>query len=149
MPDQKDKDEQVTTPLEDAQRITPFGTPPPSGGTPSPDLPDASLRLLRQRYDILAEVGRGGMGIVYRARDRETGDVVALKVLRPEIAARPEVIERFKSELLLARASGVGSQRRTKFSPHLRKGREWLCIFKRGEEPQTSGTRLGYRRAPQ
>jgi len=43
------------------------------------------------------------MGIVYRARDRETGDVVALKVLRPEIAARPEVIERFKSELLLAR----------------------------------------------
>jgi hypothetical protein len=103
MPDQKDKDEQVTTPLGDAQRITPFGTPPPAGGTPSPDLPDASLRPLRQRYDILAEVGRGGMGIVYRARDRETGDVVALKVLRPEIAARPEVIERFKSELLLAR----------------------------------------------
>ena len=103
MPDQKDKDEQVTTPLEDGQRTAPFGTPPPAGETPSPDLPEASLRPLRQRYDILAEVGRGGMGIVYKARDRETGDVVALKVLRPEIAARPEVIERFKSELLLAR----------------------------------------------
>jgi hypothetical protein len=43
------------------------------------------------------------MGIVYKARDRETGAVVALKVLRPEIAADTAVIERFKSELLLAR----------------------------------------------
>jgi hypothetical protein len=102
MPNDKDKDELLTTPLQDARRTTPHRTPPASGETP-PDLPDGSLRALRQRYDILAELGRGGMGIVYRARDRETGDVVALKVLRPEIAARPEVIERFKSELLLAR----------------------------------------------
>jgi serine/threonine protein kinase len=61
------------------------------------------LRLLAQRYDVLAEIGRGGMGVVYRARDRETGDVVALKVLRPDIARRPDLIARFKSELLLAR----------------------------------------------
>src|SRR5512136_1713974 len=102
MPCDKDKDELLTTPLEDAQRTAAHKSPPASGETP-PDLPDGSLRALRQRYDILAELGRGGMGIVYRARDRETGDVLALKVLRPEIAARPEVIERFKSELLLAR----------------------------------------------
>jgi hypothetical protein len=102
MPNDKEKDELLTTPLEDAQRTTPWRTPPASGETP-PDLPDGSLRALRQRYDILGEVGRGGMGIVYRARDRETGDVVALKVLRPEIAADTAVIERFKSELLLAR----------------------------------------------
>jgi hypothetical protein len=43
------------------------------------------------------------MGIVYRARDRETNEIVALKVLKPEIAARPDLIERFKSELRLAR----------------------------------------------
>ena len=55
------------------------------------------------RYDILGEVGRGGMGIVYRARDRETGEVVALKVLKPEISADPAVMQRFKNELLLAR----------------------------------------------
>ena len=43
------------------------------------------------------------MGIVYKARDRETGAIVALKILRPEIAADAAIIERFKSELLLAR----------------------------------------------
>ena len=60
-------------------------------------------RALSERYDILGEIGRGGMGVVYRARDRETGSVLALKVLLPEIAARADLIERFKSELLLAR----------------------------------------------
>ena len=55
------------------------------------------------RYEVLNEVGSGGMGIVYKARDRETGAVVALKVLHPEIAAQPQLIERFKTELLLAR----------------------------------------------
>ncbi len=40
---------------------------------------------------------------MYKARDREMGAVVALKVLHPEIAGRAELIERFKSELLLAR----------------------------------------------
>ncbi len=43
------------------------------------------------------------MGIVYKAKDRETGATVALKVLHPEIASRPEVIDRFKTELVLAR----------------------------------------------
>ena len=66
-------------------------------------VPSPALAAIGTRYDILGEAGRGGMGIVYKARDRETGAVVALKVLRPEIAARPEVIERFKNELLLAR----------------------------------------------
>jgi len=64
---------------------------------------DPSLAPLAQRYDILGEAGRGGMGVVYRARNHETGDLVALKVIHPAIARRPEVIERFKSELLLAR----------------------------------------------
>jgi hypothetical protein len=43
------------------------------------------------------------MGIVYRARDRETGEQVALKVLKPEIAADAGIVERFKNELRLAR----------------------------------------------
>ena len=43
------------------------------------------------------------MGIVYRARDRETGEIVALKILRPDIATDSRVMERFKNELRLAR----------------------------------------------
>lgn len=58
---------------------------------------------LAERYEILDELGSGGMGRVYRARDRETGEVVALKVLRPEVAAEPSMAERFKNELRLAR----------------------------------------------
>jgi serine/threonine protein kinase len=58
---------------------------------------------LAARYDVLEQVGQGGMGVVYRARDRETEETVALKVLKTEIAARPDYIERFKSELRLAR----------------------------------------------
>jgi zinc protease len=57
---------------------------------------------LPPRYEMLGELGRGGMGIVYKARDRETGEVVAIKVLKPEIASETHILERFKSELRLA-----------------------------------------------
>ena len=59
--------------------------------------------LLGTRYEILTLLGEGGMGAVYKANDRELDRVVALKVIRPELAVHPEVLARFKQELILAR----------------------------------------------
>lgn len=55
------------------------------------------------RYEILSQVGTGGTGMVYKGRDLETGDIVALKILKPEIAPDPAAQENFKRELCLAR----------------------------------------------
>ncbi len=63
----------------------------------------ATLAALSQRYDILADAGHGSMGNVYKARDRETGEIVALKLLKPEIASDQSMMDRFKNELLFAR----------------------------------------------
>lgn len=62
-----------------------------------------SLSAITTRYEILEEAGRGAMGIVYKARDVQTNDIVAVKVLHPAIASESGLIERFKNELLLAR----------------------------------------------
>jgi len=78
-------------------------TPVPPAALTADLTPTPAPASLTARYDILGEAGSGGMGIVYRARDRETGELVALKLLKPEIAADPAVAERFKNELRLAR----------------------------------------------
>src|ERR1700723_2175010 len=69
----------------------------------STNLNPATLAALSQRYDILASAGHGSMGNVYKARDRETGETVALKLLKPEIASDQAMMDRFKNELLFAR----------------------------------------------
>ncbi|MGB6726325.1 MAG: protein kinase [Terracidiphilus sp.] len=58
--------------------------------------------VLGNRYEILELLGEGGMGAVYKAADREVDRIVALKVIRPEMASNPEVLARFKQELLLS-----------------------------------------------
>lgn len=102
MPGPDEKDEGLKSPAS-GSRTTPYGSSSSGDATVEFDLTDATAQALSARYDLLAELGRGGMGVVYKARDRETDEVIALKVLRPEVAARPDLIERFKSELRLAR----------------------------------------------
>ena len=55
------------------------------------------------RYEIIEELGKGGMGRVYKVKDEKLDEEMALKVLKPEIAADKGMIERFKNELKLAR----------------------------------------------
>jgi len=54
-------------------------------------------------YQIIEELGKGGMGKVYKAHDTEIKEKVALKLIKSEIAADKKTIERFRNELKLAR----------------------------------------------
>ena len=76
-----------------------------SPSPPGANGPGASAILLQigtvlgGRYEVLELLGEGGMGAVYKAADREVDRVVALKVIRPEMASNPEILARFKQEL--------------------------------------------------
>ncbi len=56
-----------------------------------------------RRYQIIEDLGKGGMGRVYKAYDTEVREKLALKLLRPDIADDEQSIERFRNELKLAR----------------------------------------------
>jgi serine/threonine protein kinase len=56
-----------------------------------------------QRFEVLSQVGAGGVGVVYKVRDLETEEIVALKILKPEFASDPTGQENFKRELMLSR----------------------------------------------
>jgi len=83
-------------------------TPPPRFDTRGPARLHVSTPVLRAgdvlgaRYEILQLLGEGGMGAVYKAMDRELDRPVALKLIRPQLAANPAILARFKQELLLA-----------------------------------------------
>ncbi len=55
------------------------------------------------RYEIIEELGKGGMGKVYRVEDTKIKQEIALKLIKPEIASDKKTIERFKNELKTAR----------------------------------------------
>jgi serine/threonine protein kinase len=59
--------------------------------------------ILGSRYEIVAYLGEGGMGLVYKAHDRTLDEVVAIKVLRPQLLDSQLMRQRFLSEIKLAR----------------------------------------------
>jgi serine/threonine-protein kinase len=75
-------------------------------------------------YELLEELGHGGMGAVFRAKDLNTGQEVALKVLPPELSLNPALLQRFRREVLtlrqlhhpgIIRILDVGAEGRTNY----------------------------------
>lgn len=89
--------------------------PDPRSGRPSGDIPDLTETMetpkeelttgstFAARYQIIEELGKGGMGRVYKAHDTKIKEKIALKLIKPEIAKDKKTIERFSNELRLAR----------------------------------------------
>jgi len=98
-----------------------------ASGTATLQTPSKGLErgtTFARRFEIIEEIGKGGMGTVYKAYDSKIREVVALKLLKPEIASDIEVIERFRNELKLARQV---SHRHVCRMYDL--GEEWLLIY--------------------
>lgn len=95
------------------------------------------------RYQVIEELGGGGMGRVYKVFDKEIKENVALKLLNPEIASDEGTVDRFRDELKLARKI---SHRNVCRMYHLGEDQETRYItmeYVPGEDLKTTIRRVG------
>jgi serine/threonine protein kinase len=59
--------------------------------------------VFAQRYEILSLLGKGGMGMVYKAKDRALDEIVVLKTMRSQLAGDSDMVRRFRAEVRMAR----------------------------------------------
>jgi serine/threonine-protein kinase len=87
----------------DTNETTGLPPPVPSRSEVSPTQDFSPGAIVAGRYRIVSQLGRGGMGVVYRAEDLTLGQTVALKFLNPAMATNPAWLVRFRNEVRLAR----------------------------------------------
>jgi eukaryotic-like serine/threonine-protein kinase len=94
---------------EKRSRRAPLATPPDPSDVLVTETMQTPVRELTTgttfagRYHVIEELGRGGMGRVYKVTDTELNERIVLKLLRPEVAADADTVERFRNELKSAR----------------------------------------------
>jgi serine/threonine protein kinase/Tfp pilus assembly protein PilF len=129
--------------------------PDSRSGRPSGDIPDLTETLetpkeeltrgttLANRYEIIEELGKGGMGRVYRVEDTKLKQEVALKLIKPEIAKDKKTIERFRNELKLAREIAHRNVCRM-YDLNEEKGTHYITMeYVRGEDLRSLIRRIG------
>ena len=87
----------------DGGTMTGTGTGTGPTSTSAPAIPSRLGSFINKRYELLQLLGKGGMGLVYRAKDHELDEEVAIKLLQPEYTSELSEIERLKREIVTAR----------------------------------------------
>ena len=103
LPELPSLDESNDEPISPSDTCTTLNT---SGTPPLSNLADPRLELIGQvveeRYEVTETLGKGGMSVVFKGRDRRLKKVVAIKVLMPHLSADPMSVQRFQQEATAA-----------------------------------------------
>lgn len=121
----------MTAPGRETRPWTPAGSVTVTGMLAASELVPGDVVAARYRIERL--LGMGAMGVVFQAHDLQLDIDVALKLLRPELASRPDAFDRFRQELLLARQ--VSSPHVVRIHDLVQHEQAWLISmdFVRGE----------------
>ncbi len=96
------------------------------------------------RFEVVEELGKGGMGVVYRVFDKKIDEEVALKLLNPEVSSDLKTIERFRNELKLARKISHKNVCRM-YDLNEEKGTQYITMeYVSGEDLKSSIIRVGH-----